>query len=722
MMGIEGRLIHLQSAGVSVVLDTRGGGVPALLHWGADLGDLHADELAALEFGARAPLRDSRIDVPSRVGVLPTPAEGWIGLPGLVGSRGGAHFSPLFELVAESATQGPEGTARAWRCRARDEVAELDLQIDVELASSGLLRVAAELTNSAEVPYDLEGVTLALPVPAGADELFDLTGRFSRERVPQRGPFPIGRHVRESRQGMPGLDGPYVLVAGEPRFGFTRGEVWGIHCGWSGNQVVYAERTYNGHRHLGGGEVLLPGETRLAQGDRYRTPWLYGSYGRGLNQLAERFHRFLRSRNTHPAVPRPVVVNTWEAVYFEHDPNALLALAEAAADVGAERFVLDDGWFRHRRNPTAGLGDWYVDERIWPGGLHPLIDKVQGLGMDFGLWVEPEMVNLDSDLARAHPDWIFRAGGRQGIPVRNQYALDLGRPEAYRYVADRLRDLLETYEIAFLKWDHNRMLVEAGSGPRGVPGVHVQIQQVYRLLDELRAAHPGLEIETCASGGGRIDLGILEHTDRVWPSDCIDALERQQIHRYTQLLVPPEMIGTHIGGPEAHSTRRQQHLDFRAGTAFWGSMGIEWDIANASVAERDRLRRWVTAHKALRPLLHTGTVVVADHPDPAVWVSGVVSADRDEAVFGVATVDRSTTWPPGRLRLPGLDPDQRYRVEPLPPGDRYAIATQLPEWWDGGLTLSGRVLGEVGVQLPAMFPESIHLLRLSGVPGRSDSP
>ena len=201
---------------------------------------------------------------------------------------------------------------------------------------------------------------------------------------------------------------------------------------------------------------------------------------------------------------------------------------------------------------------------------------------------------------------------------------------------------------------------------------------------------PDLEIESCAGGGGRIDLGILERTDRVWASDCIDALERQQIQRYTQLLLPPELIGSHVGAHEAHTTKRMHHLDFRAGTAFWGHMGIEWDLTKASQDELARLRQWVGLYRQHRDLLHNGDVVVADHPDPAIWVHGVVAQDRREAIFGIEAVDRSTTWPPGRVRLPGLEPDRRYRLTPLPPADRYPGANQFPGWWDGGVTMSGQ--------------------------------
>ena len=210
--------------------------------------------------------------------------------------------------------------------------------------------------------------------------------------------------------------------------------------------------------------------------------------------------------------------------------------------MGIERFVLDDGWFTGRRDDTRGLGDWEVDTDVWPDGLHPLVNKVQSLGMEFGLWVEPEMVNPDSDLARAHPDWILR--GRTALPpsARQQQVLDLANPEAYRHIADRLHALLNEYPIAYLKWDHNRDLVDAGSGPGGTPRVSEHTHALYRLLDELKAAHPGVEIESCASGGSRVDLGILERTDRVWTSDTLDPLERLDIQRHTSLVVAPELL------------------------------------------------------------------------------------------------------------------------------------------------------------------------------------
>ncbi len=379
-----------------------------------------------------------------------------------------------------------------------------------------------------------------------------------------------------------------------------------------------------------------------------------------------------------------MVLNVWEAVYFDHRLPVLLELAEAAAGLGVERYVLDDGWFRGRRNDHAGLGDWYVDEDLWPDGLTPLIDAVTGHGMEFGLWVEPEMINEDSDLARAHPDWIAgparrrapagtaaggpRPAGRLPERWRHQQVLDLVNPEAWQYIFDRLDALLRENSIAYLKWDQNRDLTEMGHAGR--PSVHAQTRAVYRLLDELRKAHPGVEIESCSSGGARVDLGILEHTDRIWASDCNDALERQTIQRWTGMVVPPELVGSHIGPTTSHTTARTHDLSFRAITAMFGHFGLEWDVRNLADSERAELAGAIALFKEYRPLLHSGRMVRADEPDPSLRLHGVVSHDGGEALFALVSMATSFAEVPGRIGLPGLLPDAVYRVEAVYPASR----------------------------------------------------
>ena len=321
------------------------------------------------------------------------------------------------------------------------------------------------------------------------------------------------------------------------------------------------------------------------------------------------------------------------------------------------------------------------------------------------------MVNPDSDLARAHPDWMLRVPSRLPREARHQQVLDLAVPEAYAYILERLDALLTEYPIGYLKWDHNRDLVDAGHG--GAPGVHGQTLAVYRLLDELRARHPGVEIESCSSGGARVDLEILQRTDRVWASDCIDAYERQQIQRWTNLLIPLELIGAHVGSGTAHSTGRRHALSFRAATALFGHLGIEWDLQEADEAQLADLGAWIALYKELRPLLHTGTAVHADVVDPVLAVHGVVAQDRGDALYAVAMTGRSTSTSLPRVTLPGLDPDALYDVRPQAPGDDVDHA---PAWWTPeGVRLPGRLLSGVGLEAPLQLPERIALVRATRV-------
>ncbi|GEP37391.1 alpha-galactosidase [Nocardioides psychrotolerans] len=704
--------VHLTRAGVSLVLSPTPSGEPSLLHWGAALDALSDADLEALARLHRPGVPHSAVDLPRQAGLLAQSASGFTGLPALEGFRPDATagaVAPHFTDWAWELEEGPPADAMI-RLMAADDEAGWAVVVRLGLTREGLVTIGTRVTNVGVGELVLTAVRCALPVGTRATELLDLTGRWCRERSPQRRPWLIGTHLREGRHGRTGHDATLLLAAGQPGFGFRHGDVWATHVAWSGDHAAYAERTPEGECRLGGGELLGPGEIRLGEGECYESPLLVGSFSSvGLDTVGERYVAWVR-RQHGDRPPRPVLVNTWEAVYFDHDLVRLTSLADAAAAVGAERFVLDDGWFRGRRHDRAGLGDWTVDPEVWPQGLHPLIDHVRSAGMDFGLWVEPEMVNEDSDLAREHPDWVLR--GRAGLPVgwRHQQVLDLQVPEAYAHVRDALLALLDEYDIAFLKWDHNRDLIDAGHAAR--PAVHGQTLAFYRLLDGLRAAHPGLEIESCASGGGRIDLGVLARTDRVWPSDTIDAVERQRIQRWTGLLVPPEMLGTHVGGLVAHTTGRTLGLGFRAATALLGHFGIEWDLTMASDAERAEMAAWVALHKRIRPLVASGRVVRGEAPDPAVVVSGVVAPDGGEGWYVVATVATVVTQSLAPVVLPGLDPTRRYRISCETPGGQRHTADLGESWVDGDpVEVGGSVLGTVGVRLPVMAPEEACVIR-----------
>jgi len=618
------------------------------------------------------------------------------------------------------ATDRIEVTDQRLLVEASDRDAGLALVLEVETLVGGSLRGRWTLTNTGATPYLLEGLELVLPVADHLTEILDLTGRHERERTPQRRPVTDGLWLREGRDGRPGLDAASLVVVGTPGFGTTHGEVVGVHVAWSGNSVLRVERDAATGTTVGGGELLLPGELVLAPQESYATPWVHvATADDGLDGLAAAWHTWQRALPAHPD-RQPVVLNVWEAVFFDHDLERLLGIADRAARVGVERFVLDDGWFHRRRDDTAGLGDWWIDESVWPDGLMPLIEHVRDLGMEFGLWFEPEMVSPDSDLLREHPDWILAAGPhRAPREQRQQQVLDLTRPEVLEHLHERMSAILAAHPIDYVKWDHNRDLLEAGSGTTGgAPAVHAQTLAFHRLLDTLRAEFPHVAWESCASGGGRVDLGVLERVERVWTSDMTDALARQEIQRWSVQLVAPEYLGAHVSSPTSHTTGRTFDLDFRCATALFGAFGIEWDLTLADDDDLERLARWVADHQRLRPLLHSGRVVRPESPDPSVLLHGVVAADRSEALLAHVALDESVHNRGVRVRVPGLDEDAPYRLAWEGPVSRRAVSMSAP-LPDAGPTAGAEVLGRVlrtqGFWVPRRRPETVTLVRLTRV-------
>lgn len=700
--------------------------LPRIVHWGRPLSDPRT--LVSCVDALRPQRVSGALDETAWPSVLPTQAEAWTGSPRFVVRADGVELYCRFAVtdvriddggVDVVAEDGEQGVRIVWRCELRD---------------SGLVRQRLTVTNGRAEALEIGHVELAFPVPADMAEVLTTTGHHLRERSPQRQPFTIGRFQKASMVGRPDFDASLLLNAGRPGFGFTGGDVYSVHVAWSGNSLMAAERLPYTTGLIGGGEVLAGGEMTLPahggdgadgtpQDAGYTTPWLYGSYGEGLNEGAARFHGELRAtharwRAAHGVAdkPRPVILNTWEAVYFKHDFDTLKALADKAAASGVERFVVDDGWFGDRRDDTAGLGDWQIAQDVWPDGersLKALADHVHAKGMEFGLWFEPEMVNPDSRMYREHPDWVLRpTAHRLPMQGRSQQVVDLTNPDAYAYVYGCMDALVGELGIDYIKWDHNKYVTEAVSPRTGRPAVHGQTLAVYRIFRDLKDAHPGLEIESCSSGGGRVDFAILSLADRIWASDCVDPVERADIQRYTSLLVPPEMIGEHVGASPAHSTHRATSQRMRMAMAFFGHLGIEWNLLEEPQPALDELGVWVDAYKRHRDDFAHGGVVHGDAADPAVRVDGVVSADGARAVYRFTQLTTSQTYPAAPVRLPGLDPDADYLIRPLPcnidsgePFTWIGNGQSALGWWNpDGVVMNGAALASFGLRPPSIHP------------------
>ena len=712
-----GDLLRLDGDTSSLVIDARGPGMPLPVYWGGRL-PREAD-LASLAAVCQRPVPIHHLDKDEPPSLLPETGFGHYGHPGVSGDRDRRDWATRFRLARVDRPSGD-----ALHIRLVDPVAglALDLEVAIDPASDVVSR-RTRLTNLGDTPYRLAWLAAATVVlPADADEALVLDGRWSREFRECRVPLGPGGWVRENRRGRTSHAAFPGIAVGRHGFGEDVGRVVGLTLAWSGNSRLSVENGADGIRLLSAGALLDPGEVVLAPGADATTPWCHMVLAPdGLNGMSRRWHDFVRRTviDWPSARPRPVLLNTWEAAYFDHDLPRLKSLADSAAALGVERFVLDDGWFggahTGRNDDTSSLGDWQTDRRKWPNGLAPLIEHVSELGMEFGLWVEPEMISPDSDLYRAHPDWVLNLDPLPRPTARNQLVLDLTRADVFEHVFRQMDVLLQDNPIAYLKWDHNRDLATVAS--EGVAVAGGQTEAVYALIDRLRLRHPTVEIESCAGGGGRVDFGILQRTHRFWTSDCNDALERVAIQAGFGRFLPPEVMGAHIGPSPSHTTGRRHDLGFRGLVAMFGHLGLELDPTQLATDERSELAGLIALHKRLRPLLHGGRAWRLSGLGADQVGQGVVSGDKDHAVYALYQVASQPTSIPGKVALPGLDPVKRYRIRfawPLPPG-AIADTPALTAMADEGLVLEGTALGQPILQLPCLWPETAVLLEATVV-------
>lgn len=638
--------IILHGRGVSAVLECCENEAPLWRYWGPRLPD-GVTPGATLRSLRPEPSFSPHFDQP--LTVFPGVGVGWFGEAALKAHRDGQDST--FQATRCTTAQSDDGAL----ITLSDEVAQLTVTVRLALdPGTDVLTLSSTLTNSGTGMLDVQWLASGVvPLPAAAQRVRSFSGRHNAEFVPVEAPLTRGQWRRENRRGLTSHDCfPGAVVDAD-------GCTYGAQLAWSGNHIQLIDWIDDGRFQWQMGEGFAPGENRLAPGETVETAEMLATCAPDANGVAQNFHAAIRKRLDWPAGamrPRPVHLNTWEGFYFDHDEAALKALASEAAAIGIERFVLDDGWFHGRDDDTRALGDWWGDARKYPAGLKPLADHVTGLGMEFGLWVEPEMVNPDSDLYRAHPDWALGVAGRPLILSRNQLVLNMARGDVRDYLFGKIAGLLETLPVSYLKWDHNRDLIAAGSPA----SFRQQVLGAYALMARLRSAFPHIEIEACAGGGGRIDAGIARHTHRFWTSDNIDAVSRVGIQRGFLQFMPPEVMGAHVGASPAHATGRSQSMDFRAAVALPGHFGVELNVCALDEEDRRMLRGWIARHKALRDRLHGGRCWQGAGPDGLLWQA---FGEADALLLFVTRVDPQTLRHVAPLRLPMLDAGKRYRVD-----------------------------------------------------------
>jgi alpha-galactosidase len=664
--------IELHGRGVSLVLEQRANGAPLWRYWGPRLAD---------GFKLGSALRDTRptpsfsLDETVPFTLFPTFGLGWFGQSALLAHRSGHDFAQDFGATRVEWRE----PGRAVTLTMHDEISHLAVAVSLSLDDGDVLTISTSLTNTGNVPIDVIWFAAAvLPLPDHAQVVQSYSGRHNGEFLSQS--EPLGRAIwrKENRHGLTSHDSfPGALVQAD-------GVTYGAQMAWSGNHVQSIEWLDDGRYQWQFGEWLAPGEVQLAAGDTLRSPDVLATCSSsGANGVAQNFHGAIRQRLVWPGgtmKPRPVHLNTWEGYYFDHDLPSLIHLADAAADVGIERFVLDDGWFHRRDDDSRALGDWWADARKYPDGLAPLAHHVADKGMEFGLWIEPEMINPDSDLHRTHADWVMQTAGRPLLTARHQLVLDLTLAEVGDYLFDTISKLLHELPISYLKWDHNRDLVTAGNQAK----YRQQIQAAYALFERFRVAFPAVEIEACAGGGGRIDVGIVRHTHRFWTSDCTDAVSRAHMQPGFLRFMPPELMGAHIGSAPAHSTGRSQSLDFRAAIALQGHFGVEIDLIKLGKEDRARLSLWIDFYKYWRHLLHrdvwTGKV-----GDNMIWHAAGTAEDW---LLFVYRIEPMTYRHMPQVRLPFVQRDKLYDIARIEPGARGEAVRVDGSWlMQAGLTV-----------------------------------
>ena len=590
-----------------------------------------------------------------------------------------------------------------------DKVTGIELELLYTLfAGSGIIARSARFLNCGKKPVHLlKAMSLCMDLPDHDYDWIQFSGAWARERYPKKRRLETGIQSVGSMRGHSSHEhNPFVILK-RPTADEFQGEVIGFSLIYSGNFLVQAEvDTHDTTRVLLG---INPEwfDWKLEPGEEFQTPEAVMVYtDRGMNDMSQTFHRLFQKRLARGYWrdrERPILINNWEATYFDFTEEWIVEIAKKAKEQGIELFVLDDGWFGKRTSERAGLGDWKANPERLPEGITGLAQRIEALGMKFGLWFEPEMVNKDSDLYREHPDWILSVPERRQSQGRYQYVLDFSRKEVVDYIYDRMAEILGSGKVSYVKWDMNRSITECWSAalPADRQGevFHRYILGVYDLYDRLNTAFPKVLFESCASGGGRFDPGLLYYAPQGWASDDTDAAERLKIQYGTSYCYPISSIGAHVSASPNHQIMRSTPLYTRANVASFGTFGYELDLNRLTAEEQEEVKRQITCRKKYRSVLQFGSFYRLESPfegNVTAWMS--VSGDRKTAVVGWYRTLNGINMGYTRVKLRGLEPDSVYRVS--------EDGALLGEYYGDELMNVGLVTSDAdsGELLPGMRP------------------
>jgi alpha-galactosidase len=590
----------------------------------------------------------------------------------------------------------------------RDEVQPIFVHLFYQPYPEGVLARWSVIENHGDKPYRVEqaaSATWNLPQGEGYEASW-LTGQWGAEWQLHTAPVQPGTLMIESRRGSTSHQAnPWFAIGRTGETTETAGPVWFGELAWSGSWRMSVEDTALHQVRVTAGYNPFDFAYLLQPGQHLETPRFFAGYtAKGQGEASRILHRFQLAEilPSHPQIkPRPVIYNSWEATEFAVNEPGQIALAERAAKLGVERFVIDDGWFGERNTDHAGLGDWTVNPAKFPHGLKPMIDRVHALGMSFGIWVEPEMVNPDSQLYRKHPEWAMQFPDRKATLGRNQMLLNLAREDVKEYTFTWLDKLVSENDIAFLKWDYNRNWSEPGwdtapaqangtQNPDAQKAIYVQyVQNLYEILARLKARHPKLEIESCSGGGGRVDLGILRYTDEVWPSDNTDGLDRLSIQYGFTHAYSPQTMAAWVTDVPNFLDRRSIPLQFRFLSAMQGALGIGGNLNKWTAEDMSTATRMVDFYKQVRPTVQQGELYRLRSPvGRETSQVEYLSADGSEGVLFAYLRSQQYGMAYEPVRLQGLAPEAIYQVLSLDSAK-----------YKGPEHVSGAELMESGIQL-----------------------